>query len=91
MTNINIELEIPDDIARQLQQQWDDLPQRTLEALAAEGYRSGALTAFQVQQMLRLKSRWDTDTFLKAHYCYLDYGEEDLARDVAEIRKASSR
>lgn len=88
-TLLNIRLEIPDDIAQQLHQSWGDLPRRTLEALAAEGYRSSTLTAFQVQHMLALDSRWAVDAFLKAHQCYLDYGEDDLERDVAAIRRAS--
>ena len=84
---IEIELNIPDEIARQLKEGWDDLPRRALEALAAEGYRSGVLTSAQVQQMLNLESRWETDAFLKAHQCYLDYGKEDLIRDIASIGK----
>ncbi len=85
---MEIELKIPDHISEHLRKGWDDLPRRALEALAAEGYRAGLITAGQVQQMLGLKSRWDTDAFLKAHRCYLNYTEEDLARDLAAIRKA---
>lgn len=87
---LEIELNIPDEIAQQLKQGWGDLPRRVLEALAAEGHRSGVLTATQVQQMLNLKSRWDADAFLKVHHCYLDYTEEDLAQDIAAIRKAAN-
>ncbi len=91
MTHINIELELPDDIARRLSGNGENLSQRTLEALAAEGYRAGVLTAFQVQQMLKLKSRWDADAFLKARHCYLEYSEEDLTRDLAAIRSVGDR
>lgn len=86
---MEIELKIPPEIAQQLERGWGDFPRRALEALAAEGYRSGVLSAAQVQQMLNLKSRWEVDAFLKAHYCYLNYSEEDLLRDVAAIRKVT--
>lgn len=83
-----LEIHIPDHILVQLQKDWDDLPRRAVEALAAEGYRSGVLTAAQVQEMLALDSRWATDRFLKSHGCYLDYSEKDLALDLESIRKA---
>jgi hypothetical protein len=86
---IGIEINIPDEIAQQLRRGWGDLPRRALEALAAEGYRSGVLTTMQIQQMLNLQSRWETDAFLKAHNCYMDYSEEDLAQDIAAIRRVT--
>ena len=88
---MGIELDIPDKIMDQLKKDWDNFPRRILEALAAEGYRSGTLSSTQVQEMLGLKSRWDTDAFLKTHGCYLDYSEEDLSRDIAAVRKATGR
>ena len=88
---MGIELDIPEKIIDQLKKSWDDFPRRVVEALAAEGYRSSTLSSAQVQEMLRLKSRWDTDAFLKLHGCYLDYSEEDLSRDIAAIRKATGR
>ncbi len=83
-----LEIHIPDHILAQLNKDWDDLPRRAVEALAAEGYRSGVLTAAQIQEMLALESRWATDVFLKSHGCYLEYDECDLVRDIAAIRKA---
>lgn len=83
-----LEINIPDHILAHLQKDWEDLPRRAVEALAADGYRSGILTAAQVQEMVGLNSRWDTDAFLKSHGCYLEYGEKDLVRDMAAIQKA---
>jgi hypothetical protein len=51
MTNVAIEL--PEDIAARLGAR-DDLQKLTLEALAAEGYRSGLLTRGEVQRLLDL-------------------------------------
>jgi len=36
-----------------------------LEALAAQGYRSGKLTHAEAQRMLGFNSPWQTDAFLK--------------------------
>ena len=60
-----------------------------LEALAAQGYRSGKLTHAEVQKILGLTSRWETDSFLKRAGAYLDYTEADLEHDLAVSRQLS--
>jgi hypothetical protein len=60
---MHVAIELPDDIACQLEKVWQDVPRRALEAIAVEGYRSGALMRGQVQRMLNL-SWWETETFL---------------------------
>ena len=57
---VNVAIEIPDDIGRLLAAQAGDLLRAVLEAVAVEAYRSGAITPAQVQQMLGLRSRWQT-------------------------------
>jgi len=52
----SIAIELPDDIARVLREKWGDLSQHTIEALAAEGYRTRALSGAQVQRMLGLET-----------------------------------
>ena len=81
---MNVAIELPDDIAQQLETEWRDVPRRVLEAVAVEGYRSGALTRGQVQRMLNL-SWWETETFLKERQAYLRYDEADLAQDRAAL------
>ena len=39
-----------------------------LEAIAIEGYRSGALTEHQVQRLLGLDSRFEVHGLLKEHH-----------------------
>jgi hypothetical protein len=56
-----------------------------LEAVAAEGYRSGALRRGQVGSFLLGLSFFETEAFLKEHLGFLNYGEADLDRDRAEI------
>jgi len=59
---VNVAIEIPDDIGRTLGAQSGDVSRVVLEAVAAEAYRSGAIAPAQVQQMLGLRSRWETES-----------------------------
>jgi hypothetical protein len=81
-----VAIELPEEIARQLGET-GDLARVALEALAAQGYRSGKLTHTEVQEMLGLTSRWETDYFLKRAGAYLDYTETDLEHDLTVSRQ----
>ena len=37
-----VTIELPEDISAALEGQWDNVPQRSLEAIAVEAYRTGA-------------------------------------------------
>lgn len=87
---MNVAIELPEDIAHQLEAKWGDISQRTLESLAIEAYRSGVITEAQVQRMLNLLSRWEVEAFLNRAQTYLDYTEADLERDILAIRKVTS-
>jgi hypothetical protein len=84
MTHVAIEL--PEEIASRLGEP-DELARVALEALAAQGYRSGKLTHAEVQMMMGFTSRWETDSFLKQAGAYLDYTEADLEHDLAVSRQ----
>lgn len=86
---MNVAVELPEEIARQLQGAWDDVPRRVLEAIAVEGYRSGALMRGQVGRLLGL-SYWQTEAFLKERQAYLPYNEADLEQDRAALDKTLS-
>ena len=62
---MEITIEIPEDIGNQLQKNWQDLPQKILEALAIEAYRNGIMTPGQIQQLLKMSSLGETETFLR--------------------------
>ena len=83
---MDVAIELPEDIALHLAQNWGNLSQRTLEAVAIEAYRAGVLTEAQVQKMLGLPSRWEVDRVLKQAHASLDYTEEDLAGDIEALR-----
>jgi predicted HTH domain antitoxin len=86
---VNVAIEIPDDIGHMLAAQAGGLSRAVLEAVAVEAYRSGAITPAQVQRMLGLRSRWETESFLRRAEAYHDYTMDDLERDIAAIRDAS--
>jgi predicted HTH domain antitoxin len=82
---MNVAVELPEDIARRLAREWDDLPRRALEAIAVEGYCTQALTKAEVGRMLNL-SWHETEVFLKERQAYLHYAEADLEQDRASTR-----
>ena len=88
---MEVVLSVPDDILAKLQEQWGDLPHHALEALAAEAYRAGILTAAEVQRMLGLASRWETDAVLQRAGAYLHYSARDLEQDLATLGRLSPR
>ena len=57
--------------------------------VAIEAYRSGAITPAQVQEMLGLRSRWETESFLRRAEAFHDCTMDDLERDITAIRAAS--
>jgi predicted HTH domain antitoxin len=86
---MHLAIELPEDIARQLTSAWGDMSRRSLEAVALEGYRSGALSRGQVGRLLGFNF-WETEAFLKAKQAYLPYSESDLANDRARLDAALS-
>ena len=68
--------------------QWPDIPRRVLEAFALQAYRSGVITEYEVQKLLKISSRMQLDAFLKESNAYIDYTEKDLQQDIENIRKS---
>ena len=71
---------------RALEEQWDDVPRRSLEAIAVEAYRTGALTESQVRRLLGLDSRFQVHALLKEHHVPLQYTAADLEDDLRAQR-----
>lgn len=85
---MSVMIELPEEIERQLETEWGNLPRRALEAVALEGYRSGALTLAQLRRILGFETRMEADAFLKLHGVYLEYSVEDLKRDRETLERA---
>jgi len=81
---MEVRMNIPDDIAVQLQAN-GDMARRLLEMAALEGYKSGELTAHQLREMLGFDTRMEVDGFLKAHGVALEYTLEDFVRERAAL------
>ena len=62
---MQVHLEIPEDLARQLAVDPGGVPQAALEAVALEGVRSGKFTVSQARRLLGIRSRYEMDGFLK--------------------------
>ena len=88
---MEVRIQIPDDVAAQIQTDGGDLPRNVLEAYALEGYKSGQLSAYQVQEILGFETPMEVDGFLKSHGVYLDYTKEALKEDLATSRRVSSQ
>jgi predicted HTH domain antitoxin len=84
---MQVNIDLPQDVTEALQEKWGDLPRRTLESVAIEGYRTGALTEGQIRRMLGFETRMEVHELLKKAGVPLDYGEADLAHDIATHRK----
>jgi len=78
---MEITVKLPDDLV-----QHADPRGEALEALAIEGYKTGALSHFQASQLLGL-SRIEFDGFLKERQIYDHaYGEKELEEDLATLQ-----
>lgn len=71
----------------QVERGWPDLNRQALEAIAIEGYRTGALTESQIRRLLGLESRFEVHALLKEHRVALRYSMEDLEEDMAAHRE----
>ena len=83
---MQLTIQLPADILAALAEQWDNVPRRSLEAIAVEGYRSGALTETQVRRLLELDTRFQVHALLKEHQVPLRYDTGDLEDDLAAHR-----
>jgi predicted HTH domain antitoxin len=63
------------------------VPRRSLEAIAVEAYRSGALAESQVRRLLGLETRFQLHALLKEHNVPLQYTTADLDDDLQAQRE----
>jgi len=84
---MKVTIQLPEDISAALAGQWDNVPRRSLEAIAVEGYRTGALTEAQVRRLLELETRFQVHALLKEHHVPLRYTEADVEDDLSAHRE----
>ena len=79
---MKITVELPDDVARR-----PDPGREALEALAIEGYRSGAFTHHEASKLLQ-RSRFEFDALLKTRNIHDHaYDIEDFEQDLDTLRQ----
>jgi predicted HTH domain antitoxin len=83
---MQVTIDLPEDIAAALKGEWNDVPQRSLQAIAVDGYRSGALSENQVRRLLNFESRFQVHALLKQHRVPLKYTEADVENDLTVHR-----
>jgi len=82
---MQITVQLPDDLATR-----PNPAREALEAFAIEGYRFGALSAFQIRLLLGFETRYELDGFLKDHEVWEhSYTVEDLEKDAAGFEQNS--
>ena len=80
---MQITVQLPDDLA-----QHADPAREALEAFAIEGYRSGALSAYQTRLLLGIETRFELDDFLNKHEVWDHaYSVQDLESDAANFER----
>ena len=88
---MEITLNIPDELARQVSREGRDPARVALEALALEGYRSELLSESAVREMLGFDTRMEVHAFLKQHGVYLHYDLADLEQDKVTAQKVREK
>ena len=84
---MSLEIALPSHIEQHLQTEWgNDLPRRAVEALAAEGYRTGVLSLGEVAEMLDLSIN-DADGFLKERGIFAFEDIEGIEADSRRLEE----
>jgi len=88
---MQVTFDIPEEILRALASGQVSLDRIALEALAAEGYRSGLLSESQIMRMLSLPSRFAVHDWLRERSIPYRYTEADLSSDLAALTELGLR
>jgi hypothetical protein len=84
---MNVTIQIPDELARDLAASGGDLSRRALEAFALEEYKSGHLTRPAMRKLLGFATRAQLDGFLKVHAVIDDLPTlDDFEQECQDLR-----
>lgn len=88
---MQVTIELPSNIAEELQQKWGDVSRHILETVAVEAYRAGQLTTAQVREMLGCDTAMELDALLQRASVYRNPSEDELDQDFHASRRASNQ
>jgi predicted HTH domain antitoxin len=78
---MQIEIALPDDIARDLADKWSNLERQILEMVVVQAYQDEVISAGKVRQLLSMATSWEVDAFLKQKGAFLHYDPSELESD----------
>lgn len=78
---MTIVLNVPENIARHLASQGQDVSRVALELMVLEAYREHKLTIGQLRQLMGFRTRMQAHAFLKERGVSLHYDQADLEHD----------
>lgn len=87
---MQVTIDIPEAIARQIEQLGGSAERELLEAFILEEYRRERLSRGRVGELLGLDF-WETEKFLKEHDAYLHIDVQDLEHDTESLGKLLSQ
>jgi hypothetical protein len=64
---MEVTIRLPEDIARRVRAQWEDVPRHVLESFVLEDFRARVLTAEDVRRLLGFDTKIEVHAFFKAH------------------------
>ena len=88
---MQVTIELPSDVAKQLEQKWGDVSRHILETVALEGYQAGQLTTAQLREMLGYETPMELDALLQRTSIYRNVVEDELEQDFEASRRASTQ
>ena len=86
-----ITVDIPQDVEKELREEWPELERRALEAFVVEAYREKKISSYTAGRILGFESRWKTIDFLSERGVYPNYDVEDFNKDMENLAKLENR
>jgi hypothetical protein len=83
---MDINVQVPEDIAHSLAADASAMQQTVLESLALEGVRSCRISRGQVRRLLGFRTRYEVDGFLKDHGIPIEDRLENVLNDGESIQ-----
>jgi hypothetical protein len=83
---MKVTIDLPEDVAAVLKNEWADLAQASLEAIAVEAYRTGVLHESQVRRLMGFVTRYEVHGLLKKHGVPLRITAADVEADLRTHR-----